>query len=480
MAAGQMITRIATLVRLFVLARLLVPRDFGLFGIVMLTLGVLDTFTATGFGTALIQSQERSDDLLDTAWTIGVARGVLVALTIYAVAPLVAGVFGEPSAVGPLRLMALFAAINATANKAVVYLRKDLEFRRYFILQMGPLACALITSLTLAFVLRSVWALVWGQVAAAVLGVIMSYVLVPRMPRFHIGRREAADLIRYGRWMWGDAIVAFLSRRADDAYLGKVRGASALGVYQVAYQISNTPATEVLRVSNSVMLPTYAKLQRDRRLLRQAFLPVFEVVFSLSLPLAVFIFMAAPQIVLGLLGEKWAAAIAPVQVLAVAGFLRAFVGTAVPVFQGTGRPQMGFLMGLARVAGMAATIYPLTARFGISGTAASVSVGLLAALPLWIRVLPVVGVSLGDLLRHAAAGILLSAVVPAGVVLAGLLPVSSPLLLLLCELLLTGALCSGCVLATGLVFRRGLFAQGLSAWKAVLGRPTSGSEGTST
>jgi O-antigen/teichoic acid export membrane protein len=474
--AGQIVQRIFTLIRLVVLARLLAPSDFGLFGIVMLTLGVLDTLTRTGFSTALIQRHEKSDSHLDTAWTIGLIRGAVLSAVMYAVAPAVAGLFREPGATGPLRLMAAVVAVNGLGNQAIVYLRKELDFRRYFVFQMVPLTVTLAASLALAFPLPSVWALVWGQVAGAGVGVVMSYVVVPRMPRLHLGRREAVELFRYGRWLWGDAIVAFLARRADDAYLGRVRGAGALGIYQVAYQISNTPATEVLHIANSVMLPAYAKVQLDQRRLRQAFLPVFEVVMSLSLPLAVFIFAAAPQIVLGLLGEKWAAAIVPIQVLAVAGFLRALVGIAAPVFQGTGRPQMGFLVGLARVVGMAVVIYPLTAAFGIPGTAASVAVGFIAALPFWSRVMPLVGVGLRDLLRHAAAGVVLSAMVPAGVCLARLLPVRSPLVLLFCETALTGVLCSACVLVTGVVFRRGLFVHGISAWKAALGasRPAPG------
>ena len=89
--------RMLGLARMVVLARLLAPSDFGLFGIALLALSVLESLSSTGFNEAIIHRQGRTDEYLGTAWTVHMTRGFLLAAAMFAASPLVASFFGEPA-----------------------------------------------------------------------------------------------------------------------------------------------------------------------------------------------------------------------------------------------------------------------------------------------------------------------------------------------------------------------------------------------
>jgi len=466
--AGKMVGRGLQLVKLVVLARLLAPEDFGLFGIVMLAIATLQTFTQTGFGAALIQRKGDIADYLDTAWTVQVIRALVLAGVLFAVAPVVGWFFDEARAVDLLRVMCISVAIGGFANIGTIYFSKELQFHKQVLYNVGTAVVSLIVGVVLAYQLRSVWALVWAGLAGSAAGCALSYLIHPYRPHARFDRAHAQELFGFGKWMLGSSIVIFLALHGDDAFLGKVLGASALGLYQLAYRLSSAPATEITYLTSGVMMPAYAKVQEDRDRIGRAFLQVFEVVVSLTLPLTVFIIVAAPEIVLGLLGPKWAPAILPLQLLAVAGFIRAVAATGGPLFVGTGRPHMDFWMNLGRVSVIAITIYPLTMAWGVAGTSLSVVLGLAATLPVWATVRAIGYVTWAQIGRRAAHGAFLAVGVACAVLTVRLAyPVHAPAMLLVLELGAALLLSLVTIWLTGRCLGTGLSIQGLKAWRAI-------------
>jgi O-antigen/teichoic acid export membrane protein len=118
-------------------------------------------------------------------------------------------------------------------------------------------------SITLAFTLRNVWALVWGGLAASFVRLFMSYLIHPYRPRLSLARKELQELFGFGKWLLGSGVLVFLVTQGDDLFVGKVLGPAALGLYQMAYLISNLPATEISRTMAQVAFPAYSKLQHS-------------------------------------------------------------------------------------------------------------------------------------------------------------------------------------------------------------------------
>ena len=412
---GKIIGQVLNLIKLVVLARLLSKTDFGLFGIVMLAIATLQTFSGTGFTQALIQRKDNAQAYLNTAWTVELIRGLVLACLLFMVAPAVGWFFDEPRVVVLLRVMCISVILGGCVNIGVIYFQKELIFHKQVIYTVGNEFVSLVVGLLLAYHLRSVWALIWAGMAGASTRVILSYILHEYRPTICLDKTQAAELFKFGRWVFGSSIIIFLATSGDDVFLGKVLGASALGLYQVAYRLSNVVATEITHITSAVMFPAYAKVQDQQAKLGRAFLSVLELVSALALPLTVFMVTAAPEIVVGLLGAKWEPAIIPLQILAVAGFLRSLAATGGPVFAGTGNPHMDFWMNLGRVSVIAITIYPLTKLFGVAGTSFSVVLGLAATLPVWTKSLSLTGVNWRQVLEKCWPAAILAMLVLLGV-----------------------------------------------------------------
>ncbi|MFP4029833.1 MAG: lipopolysaccharide biosynthesis protein [Candidatus Brocadiia bacterium] len=379
--AGKIAGRGMSVIKMVVLARLLDPRDFGLFGIVMLAIATLQTFSRTGFNAALIQNQENTDDYLDTAWTIQAIRGLVLAGVLFAAAPLVSAFFDEPRATALLRVMCISVAVGGFRNIGIIYFRKELKFHKQVLFNTGSAVISLIVGVILAYHLRSVWALVWAGLANGISTCLLSYLLHPYRPRLRLEPHKAKQLFNFGGWVLLSGILIFINQNGDDAFVGKVLGAASLGVYQLAYRLSNAPATELTHVISSVTFPAYSQIQNDIERFRRAYLRVLKLTMLLAAPIAAGIAAVAPTFVIVFLGRRWLSAIVPLQILSVFGLERAFNATAGPVFYASNNPSVSARIPILRLVGIVTLIWPLTQWFGISGTSLT---AVLSSIPVCI------------------------------------------------------------------------------------------------
>ena len=369
--ALQIVNRGLSLARTIVLARLLAPNDFGLMGIALLALSALETFSQTGFSKALIQKKENTESYLNTAWTVQIIRGFLLAAILVLAAPLVAAFFEEPRAAMIVRVLALAELVKGLGNIGIVYFQKELEFHKQFVYRFSSTVVTLAISIPAAFILKTVWALVLGSLAGNFVSLFMSYVIHPYRPRLNIDLGKSKELFIFGRWILGSSILVFLLNQGDDIFLGKVLGVTALGLYQMAYRLSNLPATEISHVISQVSFPAYSKLQDDIEKLRKAYVQVLQVTAFISIPLAGGIFFFAPDVTILFLGEKWMPMVPAMQVLTLWGLIRALGSTTV-LWQAVGKPRIVTYFQLVKLVLLATLIYPFTIWWGILGTALAV------------------------------------------------------------------------------------------------------------
>ncbi|WP_254537055.1 lipopolysaccharide biosynthesis protein [Halomarina litorea] len=425
--------RVLELLMLVVLARLLSPADFGLFGIALVALSALQRFSRLGLDTALVQRKEENvDDYLDTAFTLQILRGALVAAVAFVAAPYVAEFFGEPRARLLLQVVALATLFRALYNPGTVYFQKSLEFHKQFVLTVTGTSTRVAVSIGYALVSPTVWALVAGLVVGNFAQLVVSYVIHDYRPRPGLDVPKARGMVDYGKWIFGSSAVSFLYSEGDDVFVGWFLGSGALGVYQVAYRLSNAPATEVAHTISRVAMPAYSKVQDDTAALREGFHRVLRLSSLVSLPIGVGIAVVAPVFVPTVLGDGWEQMVVPMQVLATFGVLRSVRTCTSPLFRAVGRPDYVAKIHAIRLAVMAAAIYPLTDAFGLAGTALSVlltsAVGIPIATALAIRLVDtdvrsLVGIvafpAVGSLTMGACAYTVRESVTPLFGVLAG-------------------------------------------------------------
>lgn len=366
-------------IRTIILARLLVPEDFGLLGIAMLAIAMLETFSQTGFQTALIQKKEDVKSYLDTAWTVSAIRGILLFLILFFFSSLIAKFFNSPQATLVIRVIALSTLISGFKNIGILYFQKELEFDKQFIFSLSTTLTNLAVSIPLAFILKNVWALVLGGLAANFVGFYFSYIIHPYRPHIRLDKGEFKELFGFGKWVLGSSILIFLITQGDDIFVGKMLGVTALGIYQMAYLISNLPASEITHVISQVTFPAYSKMQEDLPKLREAYLNVLQLTAFISIPLAGGIFIFAPDFTQIFLGDKWMPMVPAIQVLVLAGLARSIAATTGPIFHGIGKPRIDTMWQVIRLIVLIALISPFTIRWGILGASISVLFSILVS-----------------------------------------------------------------------------------------------------
>lgn len=374
-----------SIVRLIVLARILSPNDFGLMGIALLAMSVLETFSQTGFAQALIQRKEKTEEYLDVAWTFMLLRNLALFAILFLGAPYIATFFEAPKATPIMRVIGLSLLFGGTggigglANIGILYFQKELEFNKQFIYGIAGALADFVVAVSVALIYKSVWALVFGLLAGNIVRFFMSYLIHPYRPHLNFDFDKAHELFGFGKWILGSSILVFLATQGDDIFVGKLLGTTLLGFYQMAYRISNAPATEITHVISQVTFPAYSKLQDNPEGLRKAYLKTLQLTAFISIPLAGGIFILAPEFTKIFLGEEWLPMVPAMQLLVLAGLIRSIMATTGPIFQAVGKPKIDTRWQIVRLIVLAALIYPMTIRWGISGASIAVCLSTLVS-----------------------------------------------------------------------------------------------------
>jgi O-antigen/teichoic acid export membrane protein len=371
----RIMNRSLAFIRTIILARLLAPEDFGLLGIAMLSISTLETFSQTGFETVLVQKQN-VESYLDTAWTVSAIRGILLLAILLGAAPMIAKFFNSPDAILVIRVLAISTILSGFTNIGIIFFIKEMEFNKQFLYEFSAILVDLTISITLAFLLRNVWALVWGGLAAKIIRLFLSYILHDYRPRIRLQKEKFKELYRFGKWIVGSTILVFLITQGDDIFVGKILGVTALGLYQMAFLIANLPTTEITRVITHITFPAYSKLQDDMPRLREGYLKVLQLTAFLAIPAAGGIFVLAPDFTRLFLTQKWLPMVPAMQVLTLAGLLRSIASTMSPVFFAVNRPDIDTKLQTIRLLCLAVFIYPLTVHWGLYGASCAVLLGI--------------------------------------------------------------------------------------------------------
>lgn len=362
--------------RSIALARLLAPEMFGLMGLCSIVIRAIETFTRPGISQALIQRESSFEEARDTAFTLLMVRGLMLSVFLAVIAPLVAWFYEAAELETMLQVLSAIFLIGGFVNINTIAKQKHLDFRSITYLDQVTAILGTIVTVAVAFWLRSVWALVIGQLVTASAHTLLSYYFVPGRPRLAINWGIARELLSYGKFITASSIVLFIVTELDTAVIGKISGTEQLGYYVLAFTIANLVTTNISKVVSKIMLPAYSKLQSDMQALQRAYLRTLSLVMLMVLPAAVGTIVIADPLVHVVYGNIWEQAIVPLQVLAVFGLVRALASFNGYLFEGIGRPDVALHLALMRLLVVAPLIVPMASMYGLLGAAVTVTIGI--------------------------------------------------------------------------------------------------------
>lgn len=374
--ASELTLAVLNIVRSVLLARLLSPQIFGLMGLALIALRTFETFTRPGIAQALIARQQDFDEAAPTAFTMLVVRGVVLAALLAAAAPWVGRFYDESQLTPMLVAMSSLFVIGSLANINTVAHQRNLDFRRLTYLNQVTALCGIVVTVGLAWWLRSVWALVIGQIAQTVLNVALSYFFIRGRMRFAFDSGVARDLFRYGKFVTGSSMVLYVATEIDSAVIGKMLGTEQLGYYALALTIANLVTTNLSKIASGIMMPAYSRLQADLPALRRAYLRTLGLLLLAIVPATAGLLLLASPFIGVVYGGKWTAAAVPLQILAVFGLVRALAAFNGYLFEGMGVPKVAFQLGIWRLLVILPLIIPMIERFGLAGAAVTVTAGI--------------------------------------------------------------------------------------------------------
>ena len=385
MSGFRMFTRVLSFLKTAVLARALTPSQFGIFGIATLVLAFLEMIAETGINIILIQSRRKIDEYISSAWMISIIRGIFISLFIIILLPLITSFFNTPNASNILLLISIVPFIRGFINPSEIKYQKDLKFHYEFWFRTAIFAFDAMVAIIFVTLTHSVYSLVWGLMAGALLEVALSFILVRPLPGLHINKNYFNEIFHKGKWVTAYGIFNYVPQKGDSLTVGKVMGVASLGIYEMAYSISTLPISEITDVVSKVVFPVYAKIVNDKKRLKAAFIKSTSIIAMLTIALGAILFLFPSQIVNVVLGDKWLSAIPVLRVLVVYGVLRAISGSASALFLGAGKQNYVTQMTFLRFAGLAITIYPLVRMFGLVGAGYSALISVLVEIPVIVH-----------------------------------------------------------------------------------------------
>ena len=395
--AASICGRGLNIISAIILARLLAPEDFGLMAIAMAIVAFSQGTTSTGFESALIQKQDRPEDFLNTAWTFELARYLVLFLIIFFAAPLFASFFNEPRAVAILRVISLSLVFQGLRNIGVVYFRKNLDFKKQFVMEIVPLIAYISVVIPLAFCLRNVWALVWGSLTTGIATCLISYIMHPYRPRLDFSIKRAGNLFNFGKWILGSSILVMVREQGMTMFVGKFLGIPTLGFYERATVFSTKLFQQVSEIVWKVGYPAYSQLQLDPIRFKNAYLKTLQLLTFIGIPMAGGLFVLSRDFVHLFLTDKWISIVPLIQILCLQAILN-FINTPSGIaFQASGRPAIGTKISTLGVIILVIIVYPLSSRWGMTGTVFSLFLSVLITSPIvWYMVIRIVKCSVSE------------------------------------------------------------------------------------
>jgi len=413
---GTMLSKVGSFAMGLVLARLLVPEDFGIYAIALAATGVLMHINDVGLIAATVQWRGKLADMAPTAATMAAIFGLGIYVVFYLASPAFAAAAGNRAAAPVVQLLTLIIVIHGFTAVRRAALMRTFEQRKLIIANSAGLAVNAVIAITLAVKGAGAYSFAWGQLAGAfVTGVLV--MLFARIPgRVGFDRAVARKLMRFGVPLAASLGVEAVVTNVQFMIVGHLAGADQLGYFLLAYNVSIWAQTILGTAIRYVSVAGFSRLsEHDDEALSagvQASMPLLVTVVA---PIVALTSVLAVPMVALLYGERWLPAAPVLRILVGLTLARMLTGLAMDALMGAGATRATLWLNLGWAVVLVPTLWFASEAGGIRGAAyAQTGVAILVAVPLAAYALHRARVALAPvglaLVRPLGAAVLAAAV----------------------------------------------------------------------
>lgn len=306
--ATRFIVRLIGFVSVSVTARLLTPEDFGLVGAASIVIGLFAILNQIGVNEYIIRTQKIDDEELQTIWTLRLLISAVIAVVVFLAAPLAATVLQEDRLVEVVRVLSVASLLGALQSPASSFFNRDLEYGKEFLLKSANKIFAVTVTILCAYLFRTYWALVWGQLAGLIFSIISSQVAHPFKPTLSLSK--SSSLGRFAFWTLMLGLNGYGVRHVDEWIAKRSSDSAGFGAYHISQDLCRLFVAEILAPAGQVFFPGVSKVQDDPERLNDVVSRFAGAAFIVAFAVAAGISSIATELIYLLLGYQWGQAIA--------------------------------------------------------------------------------------------------------------------------------------------------------------------------
>ena len=376
--------RVLSLVSTMIMARLLLPADYGLLALALSFAAMFEVLATFNLDMALIRHKNPQDQHFHTAWTLNVLGHCVITLALLLSSPLLADFSKAPDLMPVIWSIALCFFLDGLRNIGMVHWHRQLVFSKEMILEIVGKVIEIAVAVTWALISPSVWALIAGMVAGRVSALVLSFLLHPFRPRF--GLQYWRELAGFSGWALGFNFVMQLAQRTDHFIVSRLHGLTGVGLYANAQTLASLPTVELAMPISRALFPGFSSMVGEPERLREAYLKALNGLLLIALPLAIGLAFVADAAVFILFGPKWMDATPITQGLALAQVLSISTASSVPLLMALGQVRGLFFRALALLAIRPVLAYTMLTSMGMAGLpwAVGAAIGVQVVLDSWM------------------------------------------------------------------------------------------------
>jgi O-antigen/teichoic acid export membrane protein len=356
-----------------VLARLLLPADFGIIAVGQAFLQLSYVVGNLGMGPAIVQASRLSIVDRRAATTISLFVATLLTLACIIAAPWVAIFFAMPILRVAMPIMAGEMILSGAAATPIALLRRDLQYQRGAIVEIGAGVLYAVMSITMAWCGYGLWSLVWTPWVASSWTLLASHLMARYRPGLSFDRQALRRLLGFGGSLTIKNLFVHLARHSDNLVVAKFLGESATGLYTRAFSLSTLPQTRLVALIYSVAFPAFCRLRDDRERFHAWYVKTTSVAAVVVTPILLGLVAVAPEFTRVVYGASWTGMATSLRILSVAGLLTSLHMLGGAAIEASGRLRYE-VAAQAIYGGMIPCGALLGARYGIEGVSTAVLV----------------------------------------------------------------------------------------------------------
>jgi teichuronic acid exporter len=297
-----------------ILARLLLPEDYGIIALIVVFISISQTFVQRGLGTALIQKKEVTDVDYSSVFYLTLVVALVFYGILFLAAPFIATFYNQPLITPVLRVLGLtlfFGAVNTIQNAVIA---RNFQFRKLFISSLGAVLLSGVVGIAMAYTGYGVWALVGQQLTSIIALCAIMWFTVKWRPKLLFSLARVKELFSFGWKLLISGLIDVTYNNLSSLVIGKLYPASMLGYYTKGREFPNMLVSNINSSIQAVMFPVYAKCQDNRPLVKQIMRRALVTSSFLVFPAMAGLAAVAEPLIELLLTEKWLIAVPFLQI----------------------------------------------------------------------------------------------------------------------------------------------------------------------